>query len=268
MDQGHPRAVITHWENSPAVSPRLAVSTRSQALVAVSRPVTSESSHAAAQNHIFPFPSPCAPNLWEINPLLAERKNPGKLASAVFPSPAIQLAIRAITHPSIPQLLRCPGRPMTQCYSSFGNAGAWVLRLGPRDTTSRTQPASRSSGVRLVRINPEFVAAAQEKDKLATCPGSTFYFAPRDLPLVFFGPSGEQSPTSTLASCKCHLRAALPRPGTCTTLRCHHRGTYQPRPPPSYAQSSPLLPLPYHFLFDIRHFVSPRRASHLILLIH
>lgn len=149
----------------------------------------------------------------------------------LLPFPAIQLAICTITHPSIPQFLRCPGRPMTQCYSSFGNAGAWVLRLGPRDTTSQTQPASRSSGVRLLRSNPELVAAAQERDKLATCPGSTFYFAPRDLPLVFFGPGGEQSPTSTLASCKCHLRAALPRPCTCTTLRGHHRGTYQPRPP-------------------------------------
>lgn len=101
MDQGHPRAVITHWENPPAVSPRLAVSTRSQALVAVSRPVTSESSHPAAQNHLFPFPSPRAPNLWEVNPLLVERKNPGKLASAIsHPQPFSWPFVQLPTHPS------------------------------------------------------------------------------------------------------------------------------------------------------------------------
>lgn len=213
----------------PAVTPRLAVSVRPLALV-VSRLVTSKSSHPAAQKPIH-LPEPLCPKSAGNQPTSCRAQESKEVGECCFHSqpsgwPFAQLP----THPS-PQFLRCPGRPMTQCYSSFGNAGAWVLRLGPRDTTSQTQPASRSSGVRLLRSNPELVAAAQERDKLATCPGSTFYFAPRDLPLVFFGPGGEQSPTSTLASCKCHLRAALPRPCTCTTLRGHHRGTYQPRPP-------------------------------------
>lgn len=85
---------------SPAISPRLALSIRSQASV-VSRPVTSWS-HAAAQNSPLPLPQPCLPNLWEINPLLVARKNPGKLASAAsHPShPAVRPFMQLPTHPS------------------------------------------------------------------------------------------------------------------------------------------------------------------------
>lgn len=47
-------------------------------------------------------------------------------------------------HPQIPSLLRPAYDAMLFV---FGKAGAWVLRLGLRNTTSRTQTASRSSGV-------------------------------------------------------------------------------------------------------------------------
>lgn len=229
--------------NPPAVSPRLAVSIRSHALV-VSRLVTSKSSHPAAQNHL-PLPQPCLPNPWEINPLLVARENSRKLASAAF-IPAIRPAIHTITHPHIPQFLRCPGRPMTQCYSSLGRPAHGCSGLG-RGIRHREHKLPRTAAVyaRLEAIQSS--SPPRKRDKLATCPGSTLYFAPRDLPLVFFGPCGGQSPTSTLASCKCHLRAALPRQCTCTTLRCHCCGTYQPRPPficpvlPSAASSVSLL---------------------------
>ena len=65
------------------------------------------------------------------------------------------------THP--PHLIPSLPRPGYDAMPFvFGNAGAWVHRLGLRNTTSRTQPASRSSGVRLVRSSPGRAAAAQE----------------------------------------------------------------------------------------------------------
>lgn len=147
--------------------PRLAVSirfARSQALVVSSRPVTSRV-HPAARNHLFPslclcLPWPCPSNLWEINPPLVARESPRKLASAAS-VPAIQWSIDAptSTHPSTPQFLRCSPRPAYDAMPFVsGSGGAWVLRPGLRNTTSRTQPAPRSSGVRMARGSPGLVA--------------------------------------------------------------------------------------------------------------
>lgn len=236
MDQGQPSAA-SRWKKPPAISARLALSICSHAWV-VFRLVTSWS-RSAAQNDLFPFPEPCLTNLWEINPLLVVREDARKLASAAS-IPAKHPSTNTITHPPNSQFLRCPGRPMTQCYSFFGKAWAAEYDIANRTCLARQRCMLGSKQFRACR-------RGARKNKLATCPGSTFYFAPRDLPLVFFGPCGEQSPTSTLASSKCHLRTALPFPCTCTTPRCHHCGTYQPRPPftcpvlRSAASSVPLL---------------------------
>lgn len=74
-------------------------------------------------------PLPFPPNPWEINPLVVAREDPRKLASAAS-IPAIQRSIHTPTHPSIPKFLRCPGGPMTQCYSSLGRPAHGCSGLG------------------------------------------------------------------------------------------------------------------------------------------
>lgn len=183
----------------------------------------------------------------------------GKLASAASVQ-AIQWSIHTPTHPSIhPQIPSLP-RPAHDAMSFvFGKARAWVLRPGLLDTTSRTQPASRGSGVCL-GLNQITSRSPPRKGTglLAILPRSTFYFAvPVTCPSFFFGPSGEQSPTSTLASSKCHLRAAcralvhVPRYAVTIVLLISLA-------PHSKAPSCAPVPLPYHCLFDIRQIVSLR----------
>lgn len=121
-------------------------STRSVGLTHWSLRLMALAPHPAAQI-TFSFPQPC-PNGGKSIPLLVARARIGFQESWRVLPPS-QPSIHTPTHPSTPRLLRCPGRPMTQCCSSWDSRGmrTHTHRPGLRDTTLRARPASRAAAV-------------------------------------------------------------------------------------------------------------------------